>query len=75
MSGGVFASMDLFGDDDISWLTQSDSGNANFDITTNFMDNHVDQGIISLEENLDRVDIYEGVYAENISDDEALDTL
>ena len=63
--------------DDISWLTQLDSGASNFDITTNFMERNDQDLAISLEDPVDdgRIEIYQGVYAENISDDEAIDSL
>ena len=76
--------MDVFGDvDDISWLTQSDGNAPNFDITGNFLDRNLDLPVVSLEENVipnsqsdgGAVEIYDGVFAEAISDDEAIDSL
>ena len=54
--------MDL-SQEDISWLTQTDSGNANFDITGQFMST-MDVGLVSLEDNDGRVELYDGVFAE-----------
>ena len=63
--------------DDISWLTQSDSGNPNFNICEQFMDTSMlDDNVVSLEDNGNQgVEIYQGVFAEPISDDEAIDAL
>ena len=61
--------------DDISWLTQSDripqDPTVSFDLTSDFFNEEV-----SLEENVSHgTKLYDGVYAEDISDDEAVDQL
>ena len=61
-------------DEDISWLTQSDSGRPNFDLGNSCWNSDVD--LVSLEDNSsERVELYDGVFGENISDDEAIDSL
>ena len=60
-------------DRDISWLTQSDNvERSNFQISPSFIE---EDNVVSLEENSNLYHLYDGVFAENISDDEAIDTL
>ena len=68
---------EIYGDDDISWLTQSDSNQHSLQPSFNIADDFMELSYpVSLEENGNsEVEIYEGVYAQDISDDEAIDQL
>ena len=66
---------DYLNEDDISWLTQSDTGHPTFDISEGF-NLHVDDPVVSLEDpRPGAVELYDGVFAEQISDDETINNM
>ena len=71
----VLVNMEFNSDsEDISWLTQSDANQPSFEISDQFMQSI--EPVVSLEENVPgRVEIYDSVFAEQISEDKAVDNL